>query len=96
MNIIRFIFPQNYTFTNKLLGIMDYTTAIFISIWCALIFLILNFFITNLSIKLFLFIIFCFPVFLLSLVGLNNENIVYVIFYLIKFLIKNKLLLFIK
>ena len=32
---------------------------------------------------LFLFIIFCFPVFLLSLFGFNGENIVYVIFYMI-------------
>ena len=50
----------------------------------------------NINIKIFLFIIFCFPVFLLSLFGFNGENIVYVIFYIFKFLIKNKILLFIK
>ena len=74
---MKFIFPQNYNFKNKLFGFLDYSTIFLNLIW-------------------FLFIFLFIPVFLLSLFGFNGENIVYVIFYIFKFLIKNKILLFIK
>ena len=90
---MKFIFPQNYNFKNKLFGFLDYSTIFFNLIWFLFIFLFINLFF---NIKIFLFIIFCFPDFLLSLFGFNGENIVYVIFYIFKFLIKNKILLFIK
>ena len=41
-------------------------------------------------------IIFCFPLFLLSLLGFNGENISYVFLYLIKFLFRQKSYLFSK
>ena len=48
-------------------------------------------FISNLNIKVFIFIFTCFPVFLFSISGINGENIIYVFLYLIKFFIKPKL-----
>ena len=37
---MKFIFPQNYKFTTKVLGIIDYQTAILNLIWDGLKFLI--------------------------------------------------------
>ena len=37
---MKFIFPQNYNFENKILGVIDYTTALFNVIWYLIIFLI--------------------------------------------------------
>ena len=93
---MKFIFPQNYNFKSKLFGTFDYSTIIINIIWDLCVFFITNLFFTNINLKIFIVIIFCFPLFLLSLFGFNGENIVYVIFYIFKFLIKNKILLFIK
>ena len=53
---MKFIIPQNYNFKNKILGILDYQTAIFIVIWCSITFGLLHIFIKNWDIKIFLFI----------------------------------------
>ena len=91
---MKFIFPQNYDFKNKLLGIIDYSTAIFNLIWDAFVLLIINLFFKNLTIKIFIFIVTCFPLFLLSFAGLNGENIIYILTYLIRFILKPKLYLY--
>ena len=39
---MKFIIPQNYNFKNKILGIIDYSTAILNIIWYFIIFIILN------------------------------------------------------
>ena len=41
---MKFIFPQNYNFKNKLLGIIDYSTAFFNILWYVIIFIILHLF----------------------------------------------------
>lgn len=86
---MKFIFPQNYKFNNKLFGIIDYSTAIVNIVWYIFIFCLLNLFLKNVSIKIFLFIILCSPLFIFSIVGFNHENIIYVFLYVLKF-IKNK------
>ena len=48
------------------------------------------------TLGIFIVIIFCFPLFLLSLFGFNGENISYVFLYLIKFLFRQKSYLFSK
>ena len=53
---MKFIFPQNYKFNTKILGIIDYQTAILNLIWDGLIFLILNIIFRSINIKIFLFI----------------------------------------
>ena len=41
---MKFIFPQNYNFKNKLFGIIDYSSLIFNIIWDLIIFLLINLF----------------------------------------------------
>ena len=91
---MKFIIPQNYNFKNKILGIIDYSTAIFNIIWFFIIFIILNIIFKNWNIKIFLLISLCFPVTLFSIVGFNGEPIVYVFKYIIKYILKPKLYLY--
>lgn len=91
---MKFIFPQNYRFNAKLLGLFDYPTAILNFVWWFLIFIITKLFITDLLIKLIIFIITCFPVLLISLFGFHQENIIYVFKYLFIFYRNNKLYLY--
>lgn len=91
-----FIFPQNYNFKNKLFGVLDYNT-IFINVILALLILFfINIFLTNITLKIIIFIILYFPFLLFSFSGFNGENIVYVSYYLLKFIFKPKILLFSK
>ena len=82
---MNFIFPKNYNFKNKLFGVIDYTTAIFNLILFLILFFIINSIFNNVTIKIFIIILFYFPIFLFSIIGSNNENILYTIFYLVKF-----------
>lgn len=90
---MKFIIPQNYDFKNKFLGFMDYSTAVFNVIWALLILCIINIFSFNINIKIGTFIILYFPLLLFSFFGFNNENIVYVLSYILKF-IKNSAIYF--
>ena len=73
---MKFIFPQNYKFETKILGLINYQTAIFNIIWGGIIFTIVNLLFNNLNIKIFLFIIFVFPVLIFSVVGINGDNVI--------------------
>ena len=93
---MKFIFPQNYKFNFKLFGLIDYQSAILDLVWGCLIFLIVNFIFINLKLKIFLFIVLVLPIFLFSILGINGENIINVITYIIKFLIKPKIFFYSK
>ena len=93
---MKFIFPQNYKFNTKILGIINYKTAILNLIWDGLVFLIINFIFKSLNIKIFLFIVFCFPIFIFSIIGINGDNLINVMIYMSKFIIKPKLLFYSK
>lgn len=69
---MKFIFPQNYDFSTKFLGLIDYSTAILNIIWSGLVFVLINIIFESLNIKIFLFILFSFPVLLFSLIGINR------------------------
>ena len=90
---MKFIFPQNYNFKNKLFGVIEYSTIFLNLIWDLFVFIFINLF-HNLNIKIFLFFILCFPFLLFSFSGFNGENIFYIIKYILNFLIKQKLYLF--
>ena len=93
---MKFIFPQNYNFKIKLLGFIDYSTAILnIIIWIFTYFFI-NIFINNLYLKIIIFISINFPILIISIIGFYNENIIYVISYIFKFYKNRKIYLFIK
>ena len=87
---MKFIFPQNYNFKNKLFGVLDYNTVIANIIWILIILISINIFFQDLNIKILLFTIFCFPFLLLSVFGFNGENILYVFSYIFRFFIKQK------
>ena len=40
---MKFIFPQNYKFNNKILGVFDYSTAIINIVWYVFVYIIINF-----------------------------------------------------
>lgn len=82
---MKFIFPQNYNFTSKLFGFIDYSTAILNVVWCTFIFCLVNLLFKDLNIKIFLFVFFCFPILIFSIVGFNHENILYVLLYILKY-----------
>ena len=90
---MKFIFPQNYNFKNKLFGVIEYSTIFLNLIWDIFIFIFINLF-HNINIKIILFFILCFPLLLFSLTGFHGESIIYVIKYISNFLIKQKLYLF--
>lgn len=91
---MKFVFPQNYDFKNKLLGIIDYSTAFVNLLWYAFVFLLVNFIFKSLTLKIFVFVVFCFPLLLFSFASFNGENILYVFSYLFRFLLKPKLFLY--
>ena len=71
---MKFIFPQNYDFSTKFLGLIDYSTAILNVIWSGIVFVLINVFFKSLNIRIFLFIILSFPVLLFSLIGINRRK----------------------
>lgn len=92
--IMKFVFPQNYKYSNKILGIIDYSTAIANVVWYIIVLFIINILFKSISIKIFIFVLLCFPVFLMSIVGFNHENIIFVILYVIKFFKNRKIYLY--
>ena len=90
---MKFIFPQNYNFKNKLFGVIEYSTIFLNLIWDLIIFIFVNLF-HNLNIKIFLLFIFSFPLLLFIFSVFNGESIIYVLKYISNFIIKQKLYLF--
>jgi len=71
---MKFVFPQNYDFSTKFLGLIDYSTAIVNIIWSGLVFVLINTIFQSLNIKIFLFIILSLPVLLFSVIGINRRE----------------------
>lgn len=80
----------------KFLGFLDYSTIILNLLWFLFILFIVNLFPLALDIKILILIIFEFPLLIFSIVGFNGENIVYMIFYILKYLTKPKVFLYTK
>lgn len=55
---MKFIFPQNYNFKNKLFGIIDYTNLFLNIIWNFLFILLLNFYLIILQLNICFYCIF--------------------------------------
>lgn len=91
---MKFIFPQNYNFSSKILGFIDYSTAILNVIWSGLILTILHIFFKDLSLKIFIFISLSLPLLLFSILGFNGENITYFFIYVFKYIFKQKIYFF--
>ena len=93
---MKFIFPQNYSFSNKLFGIIDYSTALFFLIYAIILYSILHCLIADLFFRLFVFILFFLPIMLFSIIGFNHEKITYVFYYIIRYISHPKYYIFYK
>lgn len=91
---MKFIFPRNYDFKTKLFGVFDYFTIVVNIIFDLFVFCLCNLIFSNINIKIFICISLCFPLLILSFVGLNNENVFLVLIYIFKYFIKPKLYLY--
>lgn len=91
---MKFIFPKNYSFKYKLLGFIDYTTAILDSIIGFALYFLLSVFIKSITSRIYIFIIIFFPLVLFSIFGLGKENLISVIFYMYNFFKKQNVYLY--
>ncbi len=91
---MKFIFPQNYSFNTKLFGLIDYQTAILNLCCWAIVFIITSLLNLNLFSKIIIFIITCFPILLISIFGVHQENILYVFHYIFLFIKRPKIYLY--
>ena len=91
---MKFIFPQNYDFNTKIFGIIDYSTALLDLVWAVIVIFLINIFLKSLNYKIFGFIILVLPVIILSIVGVNGENLVYFINYITKYIFRQKVFLY--
>ena len=71
---MKFIFPQNYDFSTKLFGLIDYSTAILNIIWSGLVLILINIIFHSLNVRIFFFIILSLPVLLFSVIGINRRK----------------------
>lgn len=83
---MKFIFPQNYRFQQKLFGFIEYSTLFFNGIWAVFVYFISCIFSENFTLKIAIFIILFFPILLFSIIGFNHEKITYIIKYLYFFI----------
>ena len=90
------IFPQNYNFNSKFLGFIDYSTVILNILWGLIVFVIVYFLIPNITIKIAVFIILFLPFALFSIIGFNNEKILYIIQYMYQYIKSQKIYLYCK
>ncbi len=91
---MKFIFPQNYNLNMKIFGILDYSVAIVDAVWGIIIFGLINFFLKRLTYKIFAFIVLVFPIVIFSVVGVDGENLLYFLTYVLKYIFKQKLYLY--
>ena len=85
---MHFIFPKNYNFKPKLLGFIEYSTAILDTIIGIILYFLINLLFKDINIKIYVFISLFFPVLLISILGINKESFISVFKYVFKF-IKN-------
>ncbi len=86
---MHFIFTKNYNFKPKLLGFIDYSTAIIDTVIGVIIYFLVNSIFNNINTKIYVFIALFLPVLLISILGINKESFISVFKYMIKF-IKNQ------
>lgn len=88
---MKFIFPKNYNYSFKLLGIFTYSSIVFIFFWALLIYSLSSFLFASFIIRFYFFILLFLPIALFSILNKSNENIIFIIFYILKYLFKPKI-----
>lgn len=85
-----FIFPKNYDFSFKFLGLFNYSSIFLNIIWGLFVYFIISSLFGSFIIRLYGFISMFLPFFLFSILNKSNENIFFVCIYLIKYFIRPK------
>ena len=83
---MKFVFPKNYNFSFKFLGIISYSSIIINIIYGFLLYFLISIFFKSFIIKFYCFISFFIPFFLFTSLNHSNENIFIVISYILKYL----------
>ena len=91
---MHFIIPKNYKFKPKILGLLDYQSGILVALWAGFLYLFVNIFFSTLTMKLYFFIGLFLPMLLFCIIGVNNENIISVLKYILKFYMSQKIYLY--
>lgn len=91
---MKFIIPQNYKFKNKILGIIDYPTAILNVVWNVILYFILKNISLTISARIFIYSSLSFRILLLTIVGFNDESPIYSVKYILRYLKRQKVYLF--
>lgn len=92
----QYIFPLNYKRKEKFLGIIDYKVVIFISILSSIVLFLIKDLSVNISLKIFIFILLVgFPS-VFVLVGINGENMIDFLYFIIKYLLRGKVFVYMK
>ncbi len=91
---MHFIIPKNYKLKSKLLGLMDYQTAILNGVWAGLLGIITNVLLQTFTSKLYVFVGLYVPFLLFSILHASSESLLSVLFYIVKFYKNQKIFLF--
>lgn len=86
----KYIIPKNYDVKTKFLGIVEYSSILYLVIFDILIYFLLNLFIKSIIIKIQLLILISTPIILFMFIGINGESINYVIYYFLRYIFKEK------
>lgn len=92
---MKFIIPKNYNYHLKILGLIDYPTAIFNLLVLGLLWLLLSPLFPNILRKTAIVIILYLPLLLITIVESQNESPIYRIYYILKFFVKPKIYLYV-
>ncbi len=87
---MKFIFPKNYNFSFKLLGIFSYS-SIFINVFYGFtLYFLISLLFKSMIIKFYFFITLFIPFFLFTSLNRSNENIFIIISYILKYFLSPK------
>jgi hypothetical protein len=82
---MKFIYPKNYKYKAKILGFIDYVTAIFDLIIGIILWSIIHVILKKITTQIYVFIILFIPILLFSVLETGGENIIIYTVYIIKF-----------
>lgn len=87
---MNFVFPKNYDFSFKFLGIFNYFSIIILIIWATFLYVILSFFLHSFIVKIYVFLVLFIPALLFSVLNKSNENILIIVSYIVKYIFHPK------
>lgn len=90
----KYVFPLNYKYSSKFLGIIEYSTLLPVAIYAAILIAILYFIKIDFFISFAIFIILVLPPFLLLSIGINNQPTISYLRAVYKFHKNSKLYLY--